>query len=237
MSGWIKLHRKIFENGFYFSEPFTRSQAWIDMLLLANYNDGFFYKRGIRVNVLKGQIGWDIETLAKRWRWSRGKVERLLIALEKEHQIVRQKTNVTTIISIVNYEFYQIDDKPNGKANSKTNGQQIVKQTDTNNNNKERKEDIDISKKFFSDIEKVQLDEETMIKFKQFSNDIILKCSRIWEMPKPLTSFEFYQLIKNYGRDSVFEKLISLSNRTDLKKRHSAYLTVLNWCEKEKRGK
>ncbi len=121
MSGWIKLHRKITDNPLYFSEPFTRSMAWVDMLLIANHTDNFFFKRGIRVDIKTGQIGYDLDTLSKRWKWSRGKVERFLQMLEKDEQIVRQKTNVTTLISIVNYKEYQTDDKPNRKANDKPN--------------------------------------------------------------------------------------------------------------------
>ena len=126
MSGWIKLHRKIIDNPLYFSEPFNRSMAWIDMILLANHSDNYFFKRGIRVEVKTGQIGYDIESLAKRWQWSRGKVERFMQMLENDKQIVRQKTNVTTLISIVNYMEYQqdskADNKPNSKPNDKANG-------------------------------------------------------------------------------------------------------------------
>lgn len=126
MSGWIKLHRKLMDNPLYFSEPFTRSMAWVDMLLIANHTDNFFFKRGIRVDIETGQIGYDLDTLSKRWKWSRGKAERFLQMLEKDGQIVRQKTNVTTLISIVNYKEYQqdskADDKPNKKPNNKANG-------------------------------------------------------------------------------------------------------------------
>jgi len=140
MEGWIKLHRQITENPLYFSEAFTRCQAWIDMLLLANTKEGFFYKRGIRVEVIRGQVGYDIESLAKRWKWSRGKVERFLNVLEIDKQVVRQKTNVTTLISICNYNIYQARSNPNDNANSNSNEHQTVKQTDTNKNNKNNKE-------------------------------------------------------------------------------------------------
>lgn len=136
MEGWIKLHRKIEDNPLYFSEPFTRIMAWIDLLVLANHTGNFFYRRGIRVDIKSGQVGRGIETLATRWKWSRGKVERFLKHLEKDSQIVRQKTNVTTLILIVNWYEYQEGDKANGKASSKADGQQIVKQTDTIKNDK-----------------------------------------------------------------------------------------------------
>ena len=144
MEGWIKLHRQIIENPLYFSEPFTRCQAWIDMLLLANTKDGFFYKRGIRVEVIRGQVGYDIESLAKRWKWSRGKAERFLNVLEIDKQVIRQKSNVTTLISICNYNTYQSSNKPNDNPNTNANEHQTitqtVTQTEANKNNKNNKE-------------------------------------------------------------------------------------------------
>ncbi|MFB5946090.1 hypothetical protein [Albibacterium profundi] len=146
--GWISIHRKVVDSPYYFSEPFTKMQAWFDMLIIANHKAGFFFKRGIKVDVKRGQIGYDLESLAKRWMWSRGKVERFLNALENDNQIVRQKTNVTTLISITNYDEYQNNDKANSNPNDNANGhqtvKQTVKQTDTNNNvnkyNKNNKE-------------------------------------------------------------------------------------------------
>jgi hypothetical protein len=126
MEGWIKLYRKIMENPYYFSEKFCRSMAWVDLLLLANHAPGFYYIRGIRVNVAVGQIGHGIDTLSKRWKWSRNKIERWLRELEKDNQIVRQKSNVTTLITIVNYSIYQdkgkADDNAEGKAEGKADG-------------------------------------------------------------------------------------------------------------------
>lgn len=105
--GWIKIHRKIFENKYYFAEKFTKMQAWIDLLLLANHKEGYFEKRGIGVNIERGQLAYSEKTLSKRWQWSRGKVRRFLFILEMEQQIVQQKSNITTLISILNYNSYQ----------------------------------------------------------------------------------------------------------------------------------
>ena len=110
MEGWIKIYRKIMENPMYLSEPFTRMQAWIDLLLIANRKDGFFYIRGNKVIVHRGQIGLSERTLAVRWKWSRGKVSRFLKDLENEHQIEPQKNSVTTLISISNYDEYQCNE-------------------------------------------------------------------------------------------------------------------------------
>lgn len=132
MEGWVKIHRRIMDNPGYFAEPFCRNMAWIDLILLANHDTNFFRCRGVRVQVNRGQIGYGLEELGRRWRWSRGKVERFLCELEKDKQIVRQKNNVTTLISIVNYLEYQTD----SKAKSKSDGRQTEKQTDINKNDK-----------------------------------------------------------------------------------------------------
>ena len=122
--GWIKLYRQIEDNPYWLSEPFTRAQAWVDLLLLANHKPGHIRVRGIKVEVGRGQVGWSERELAKRWRWSRGKVRRFFSELGSKtvQQIEPQKNNVTTLITIVNYDRYQMDDTTNGT----TDGPQTV---------------------------------------------------------------------------------------------------------------
>lgn len=117
--GWIKLYRKSFNNELYFAEPFTKWQAWVDMLLLANHEENVITKRGIKIIVERGQIGYSEVSLAERWKWSRDKVRRFLKYLENgekndtakngktRQQIRQQKCNTTTLITILNYEKYQ----------------------------------------------------------------------------------------------------------------------------------
>lgn len=124
--GWIKIHRNITENPMYFSEPFTRMQAWIDLLLVANYRDSVIYVRGNKVDVKRGQIAKSQDFFATRWKWSRGKVIRFLDELQKCAQIVQQKSNVITLISVVNYEYYQQDGTTDGQQ---TDSRQYNKRT------------------------------------------------------------------------------------------------------------
>ncbi len=51
MNGWIRLDRAILDNPMWSSkfEPFTKGQAWIDILLNANYKPSFFFVRGIKI--------------------------------------------------------------------------------------------------------------------------------------------------------------------------------------------
>lgn len=109
--GWVRLHRQIEDNELYLLEPFTKGQAWIDLFLNANHFDGSFNIRGNIIEIKRGQIGWSELRMAKRWQWSKNKVRRFLKLLETKQQIVQQKTTLTTIITILNYDRYQQDDE------------------------------------------------------------------------------------------------------------------------------
>lgn len=127
--GWIKLHRKITENPMYFSERFTRMQAWIDLLIMANHGGRIIYIRGNKVEVKRGEIARSTEGLAQRWMWSRGKVIRFLNELENSKMIVQQKNRVITLLSILNYDVYQSD----GTTDKTADGQQMVHEQECKN--------------------------------------------------------------------------------------------------------
>ena len=139
MEGWIKLHRTLAISDLWLSEPFTRGQAWIDMLMLANYKDGFIRVRGINVTIKRGQLGWSEVKLSQRWRWSRTKTRHFLKELEKVQQIVQQKNAVSLLISIVNYDEYQEKDS---KKDIKSTAE--VQQKDTNKNEENKKNNISV---------------------------------------------------------------------------------------------
>lgn len=232
--GWIKLHRKLMENPLYFSEPFTKCQAWIDLLLLANMKDGFFFKRGIKVDVKRGQIGYDIESLAKRWMWSRGKVERFISILESDYQVVRQKSNVTTLISIVNFNSYQENSKPNDTPNSKPNGHQTinqtVNQTDTNKNEKKVKNDKNDKKE-----ESNTPPHPDFLKFNLWLNE---NCPRVLQLKTQIVEKEFLTLKKTYTTEQLTKVLLDMENYKKLTTNYvSAYLTLTKWLKKEFDGK
>ena len=143
MEGYISIHRKIFDNEFYFLEKFTFASAWIDLLLLANYKDGSILVRGNLIPIKRGQVGWSEVALAKRWKWSRDKVRRYLTRLSDSGQIIQQKNFVSTVLTIVNYDKYQ--------ACNTAEKQQTRQQTDSrqDTNNKVNKENKIYTRKFF----------------------------------------------------------------------------------------
>lgn len=128
--GWITIHRKIQDWELYFSEPFTRTQAWIDLLILANHAPKTINVRGNLIRVKRGQLAWSEETLSKRWKWSRNRVRRFLFWLKTAQQIDQEKSAVLSKIIILNYDEYQRRDT----TDETTERQQTKQQTDTNNN-------------------------------------------------------------------------------------------------------
>lgn len=106
-NSWIRLHRKLMDDPLYFAEPFTKMQAWIDLLLLANFADRVTFIRGNRVTIKRGQVAYSREWFSGRWRWSRGRVERFLSMLENDRKIVQRKSHIISVVTIVNYDFYQ----------------------------------------------------------------------------------------------------------------------------------
>ena len=89
--GYIKINRKLFDGKMWLSEPFTKSQAWIDLLYLAKYKDEDFFIRGLLIKIKRGQVCMSQEKLCKRWAWSDGKLKRYLKLLESTQQITQQK--------------------------------------------------------------------------------------------------------------------------------------------------
>jgi len=114
--GWIKLHRSMFDNELWRSEPFTKGQAWIDMIGNANHKPGSVWIRGVEIGVKRGQLAWSELTMSKRWGWSRAKVRRYLGMLKTRQMIEQQKDNYTSLTSICNYGIYQDSDTPNETA-------------------------------------------------------------------------------------------------------------------------
>ena len=108
---YFKVNRSLLNSERWLSETFTRGQAWVDLFGLAQHKNTYFRIRGIRVEVQRGQLAYSELTLSKRWGWSRNKTRKFLKELENDGNIEQQKNNLTTIISIVKYDFWQGDEE------------------------------------------------------------------------------------------------------------------------------
>lgn len=175
--GWIKLHRQIADNPLWKCESFSRGQAWVDLILLANHKNSFFYKRGIKIDVKRGQLGISEKGLSDRWKWSRNKVKKFLKDLEKEHQIKIEKSNVTQVVTVLNYDEFQQEKTPSGTPNDTPKGHQ----KDTYKNDNKEKKINNISSSEFRERTIKYLNIKLKTKFRDNTNQTIKDLEKIWK--------------------------------------------------------
>lgn len=114
MGGWIKLYRDIIENPLWSAKPFSKGQAWIDILLRANHSDNQVLVGNNLEKVKRGTFITSELKLMERWGWSKNKVRLFLKYLESENMIEKKSNQKRTAITVVNYRVYQDLQTTNG---------------------------------------------------------------------------------------------------------------------------
>ena len=114
-------------------KPFSKGQAWTDILLLANHEDDKAYFRDSVYDVKRGQHITSELKLAESWGWSRNKVRKFLDDLKKEQMIELKKDKRKTTITVVNYDSYQNNKTTKGTTESTTYETTESQQKDINN--------------------------------------------------------------------------------------------------------
>jgi len=136
--GWISLHRKIQEHWLWDDLPFSKGQAWIDLLISANHKEKKTLIGNTLIEIEKGAFITSEVKLADRWGWGRKKVRIFLKLLEDEEMIIKKSTTKYTSISIVNYTSYQVNGRQEGQRENNegpTRGQRGNTTNNVNNYN------------------------------------------------------------------------------------------------------
>lgn len=128
LQGWIPVYRQIQENWMWKEKPFSKGQAWIDLIMLANYEDKKMPYKGEVITCERGTVNLSISFLADRWGWSRKKTKNFLNLLESDGMVTTKATTHRTVITIENYAIY--NDVPTAKDTTEvsTNAQQGYQQ-------------------------------------------------------------------------------------------------------------
>lgn len=122
MTGWIKVNRSLLDHWLWNDKPYSKGQAWMDLLLMANYEDHQEVFRGQIQNYHRGEVNRSYENLASRWGWDRRKVSRFLMALELEGMVSLKVTKRSTTVTLVNYDKYQGDGTSGGTSGGTSDG-------------------------------------------------------------------------------------------------------------------
>lgn len=106
--GWIKVHRSIIECFIWTDKPFDKARAWIDLLLLVCHKDKKIMIDGKPFTVARGSYLISRGKLADRWGWSLKKLDNYLRVLEREEMVTTLSTKKGIVITIVNYDKFQV---------------------------------------------------------------------------------------------------------------------------------
>lgn len=140
--GYIKLFRTLSDNPIWVSKPFSKGQAWIDILLMVNFTDGICNINNDLIDIQAGQKITSILKLSNRWGWSRKKTDNFLKMLEKEKMLHTKRTTKYTVITIDNWELYQNREqlKEQQKSNKRTSTehQKNIKRAQYKNDKKDK---------------------------------------------------------------------------------------------------
>lgn len=107
LNGWIKVHRKMLDH--WVSQEPELFAFWMRLLLEANHSDAKRMFNGSLIDIKRGQTLFGLEAFEAKSGISKKKLRRYLDMLEVEQMIGRQKTNKYSLISIINYDQYQIE--------------------------------------------------------------------------------------------------------------------------------
>lgn len=105
--GWVSIHRRIRKHPLWTQGRFSMGQAWVDLILRANYCEREIMYNSELIIVKPGHFLTSKVKLAEEWHWDRKTVTRFLKMLEKNDMIHITSDNCGTWIYIVNYEYYQ----------------------------------------------------------------------------------------------------------------------------------
>lgn len=110
MAGWQKIYRDIQYHWLWEDKPFSRGQAWIDLILLMNHEDGKTLIDGVLKEVKRGSKVTSLRKLSEQWGWSTTKVKKFLEQLEKDEMITYKSDSKKTFVIVENYDVYQGND-------------------------------------------------------------------------------------------------------------------------------
>ena len=110
MAGWIKIHRDIATHWIF--QDAEKFKWWIDLLLMASFEDNKALVGDRLVEVKRGQQIISLSFLASRWGASKRTVLKFLTLLESDGMCNRCTHQKVTILTICNYESYQEVETP-----------------------------------------------------------------------------------------------------------------------------
>lgn len=122
MAGWIKIHRELGKH--WLAQDMEKLGRWIDLLLLANYEDRNVLVGDSLINLKRGQLTISFSFLAERWHCSSSTALKFIQLLESDGMVERKVERKTTILTICNFDSYQ--QSPSNTSNDTPNDYRTI---------------------------------------------------------------------------------------------------------------
>lgn len=125
---FIWVYRSLRENWVWREKPFSPGQAWVDLLMRANWKTSKIpHPKLLSPAILRpGELICSKRGLSVNWGWSRNRVERYITCLVNEAMIKATNDTTYTRIKILNWgrlqKMGQSDGATNGATNDTSNG-------------------------------------------------------------------------------------------------------------------
>lgn len=116
-NGFIKLYRKILDNPVICkdSDYFT---VWIYLLLNATHAEYDVVFKNERITLKPGQLITGRKIIADKFKIDENKVQRILKNLEKQHQLEQCTSSQNRLITIINWNEYQLQQQDEQQVNN-----------------------------------------------------------------------------------------------------------------------
>lgn len=232
---FIKIYRDIFDSPLWIGKRvYSRFEAYIDLSRSAD--------------IKQHTLSISLRTLADRWGWSLGKVQRFLDLLHKKNYI-NYTVGKTALIKVFDTPSDTLTDTPKHLCTESLQGV-----TDTPTDTLSDTPTDTLSRAYKNDNNNIMSNGENKEEKECISNDIHkkdkLSCTphdekesfslwlkknypRVSGMKKPLTLDDFKKLQSaGFNDDAIFSILSDMENWAKLNTKVSAYLTALKWLRK-----
>ena len=136
LNGFVKLHRKLIAWGWY--QDYVVKDVFLQLLLTANFKDS----QWMGITLKKGQLVTSYKHLSEDLAFSVRQVRTAIDKLKSTGEITTEATNRFTIITVVNWEEYQLfDEKMTSEATSNQTNERQTSDKQATNKRQQRKND------------------------------------------------------------------------------------------------
>lgn len=196
--GFIKLWRKVYDSPDHpinQGREFTEFEAWIDLIMLANYED----KEWQGTIIKRGELYMSLQTLASRWKWTKSRVRRFLSRHTLRHTLGTISDTLATRIKIINYDTYNPSRHASDtlgdtlQAHLATPTKRIVKEEKNYKEGGDTPTPSEIAKKFFTAWEKPELRGKQFEEFSKILGSCLDAFCEHWTEPTKSGTRQLWQ--------------------------------------------